>query len=187
MTGAPLAHGRANRTWVRQARADAGERGGTTTSDAGRIRELEREVRRANEIPPQVRPDSLRGRACGSRNEVANLLERHGNPEADLHGAGTTIASALIAQAGAVRRFRGAAAFARYSDTAPIPCGSGQASGHHRLYRGGNRQLNAALYRIAVVQARDDVTGRAFMARKASRGQDQARGPASTQRHLANV
>jgi transposase len=41
------------RTWVRQAQVDGGERPGTTTSDAERIRELEREVRelrRANEI-----------------------------------------------------------------------------------------------------------------------------------------
>jgi transposase len=41
------------RTWVRQAQVDAGERAGTSTSDAERIRELEREnreLRRANEI-----------------------------------------------------------------------------------------------------------------------------------------
>jgi transposase len=41
------------RTWVRQAEVDRGERPGTTTSDAERIRELEREnreLRRANEI-----------------------------------------------------------------------------------------------------------------------------------------
>jgi transposase len=41
------------RTWVRQAEIDSGERPGTTTSDAQRIAELEREVRelrRANEI-----------------------------------------------------------------------------------------------------------------------------------------
>jgi len=41
------------RLWVRRAQVDAGERPGTTTSDAERIRELEREnreLRRANEI-----------------------------------------------------------------------------------------------------------------------------------------
>jgi transposase len=119
--------------------------------------------------------------------EIAELLEIHGNPVADLHGAGVTIASALIAQAGDVRRFRGPAAFARYSGTAPIPCGSGQTSGHHRLYRGGNRQLNAALYRIAMVQARDDPTGRAFMARKQAEGKTKREARRALQRHLANV
>ena len=41
------------RTWVRQAGIDAGERPGTTSSDAARIRELEqenRELRRANDM-----------------------------------------------------------------------------------------------------------------------------------------
>jgi transposase-like protein len=41
------------RTWVRQYEIDAGEPPGMTTADAGRIRELEqevRELRRANEI-----------------------------------------------------------------------------------------------------------------------------------------
>jgi transposase len=41
------------RLWVRQAEVDVGARPGTTTADADRIRELEREnreLRRANEI-----------------------------------------------------------------------------------------------------------------------------------------
>src|SRR2546430_8893902 len=41
------------RNWVRQAEVDAGQRPGTTTEDAQRIAELEREnreLRRANEI-----------------------------------------------------------------------------------------------------------------------------------------
>jgi transposase len=41
------------RQWVRQAEVDAGERPGTSTSEAQRIRQLEREnaeLRRANEI-----------------------------------------------------------------------------------------------------------------------------------------
>ena len=39
--------------WVKQTEVDGGTRGGVTTSDAGRVKELEREVkelRRANEI-----------------------------------------------------------------------------------------------------------------------------------------
>jgi transposase len=46
-------HPEALRTWVRQTEIDGGVRPGTTTDDAGRIAELEREVRelrRANEI-----------------------------------------------------------------------------------------------------------------------------------------
>ena len=120
--------------------------------------------------------------------ELASLLERHGNPVADLFGAGPTVAAALIGQAGDVRRFRDAAAFARFSGTAPIPCGSGQAAGRHRLYRGGNRQLNAALYRIALVQARDDPAAPRFLARKSSpRGRPPGRPAGALQRHLSNI
>ena len=46
-------HPEALRTWVRQAEIDGGIRPGTTTEDARRIAELEREnreLRRANEI-----------------------------------------------------------------------------------------------------------------------------------------
>ena len=60
----------------------------------------------------------------------------------------------IIAQAGDVRRVRDARAFARFCGAAPIPAGSGHTSGRHRLHRGGSRQLNAALYRIAIVQQR---------------------------------
>lgn len=131
--------------------------------------------------------ERLNVRIAEIEREVAGLLDRHGNPVKGLHGAGATIASALIAQAGDVRRFRGRAAFARYSGTAPIPCGSGQTSGHHRLHRGGNRQLNAALYRIAIVQARDDPAARTFIARKQSEGKTKREARRALQRHLANV
>ena len=46
-------HPEALRTWVRQAEIDRGDRPGTTTDEARRIKELEKEVRelrRANEI-----------------------------------------------------------------------------------------------------------------------------------------
>jgi transposase len=46
-------HREALRTWIRQAEVDGGKRPGTSTSDAQRIADLEREVRelrRANEI-----------------------------------------------------------------------------------------------------------------------------------------
>jgi len=36
----------------------------------------------------------------------------------------------------------------------PIPAGSGKTNGRHRLYRGGNRQANAALYRAVIVRMR---------------------------------
>jgi transposase len=93
----------------------------------------------------------------------------------------------VIAHAGDVRRFRNAAAFARFCGAAPIPCGSGQTAGGHRLHRGGNRQLNAALYSIAIVQARHHPPARAYLARKIAEGKTPREARRALKRQLANV
>jgi transposase len=131
--------------------------------------------------------EDLNKRIASLDAEIAQLLAEHGNPIADLHGAGTQIAAAVIAHAGDVRRFRDAAAFARFCGAAPIPCGSGQTAGRHRLHRGGNRQLNAALYRIAIVQARHHPPARAYLARKIAEGKTPREARRALKRHLANV
>ena len=60
-------HPEALRNWVRQAEVDGGVRPGTTTDDAQRLAELEREVRelrRANEMAD----------SSGGRKELCELL-----------------------------------------------------------------------------------------------------------------
>jgi transposase len=131
--------------------------------------------------------EDLNQRISALDNEIAQLLQKHGNPIDDLHGAGAQIAAAVIAHAGDVRRFRNAAAFARFCGAAPIPCGSGQTAGRHRLHRGGNRQLNAALYRIAIVQARHHPPARAYLTRKIAEGKTPREARRALKRHLANV
>jgi transposase len=142
---------------------------------AGIVRELARDI------------DALNQRIADLDTQIAALLEEHGNPVADLLGAGNQIAAALVAHAGDVRRFRDAAAFARFCGAAPIPCGSGQTSGRHRLHRGGNRQLNAALYRIAIVQQRHHPAAKAFLTRKLAEGKTPREARRALKRHLANV
>jgi transposase len=68
-----------------------------------------------------------------------------------------------------VTRFRSEACFAMHAGTAPIPASSGKTS-RRRLARGGNRQLNAALHRIAVTQIRLDGPGRVYFQRRRSNG-----------------
>ena len=131
--------------------------------------------------------EGLNGRITELEAEIAALLEQHGNPVEDLLGAGNQIAAALISHAGDVRRFKDAAAFARYCGAAPIPCGSGQTAARHRLHRGGNRQLNAALYRIAIVQQRHHPDAKAFLARKLREGKTPREARRALKRHLANV
>jgi transposase len=93
----------------------------------------------------------------------------------------------LIAESGDVRRFRGDAAFARYGGSAPIPSGSGATAGRHRLHRGGNRQVNACLHRIAVTQARVDPRARSFLARKVAAGKTKREARRALKRHLSDV
>jgi transposase len=58
---------------------------------------------------------------------------------------------------------------ARHGGVAPLEASSGK-SQRHRLDRGGNRQLNAALYRIAITQARYHPPAREYLDRKRAEG-----------------
>ena len=68
-------------------------------------------------------------------------------------GCGALTAAKLLAEIAAVGRFATDAQLARFAGVAPLEACSGKHASH-RLDRGGNRQLNAALYRIAITQAR---------------------------------
>ena len=50
-------------------------------------------------------------------------------------------------------RIRSEAAFAKLCGACPIPASTG-VTNRHRLFRGGHRQANAALYRIVIVRMR---------------------------------
>jgi transposase len=84
-----------------------------------------------------------------------------------LPGVAVITAAKIIGEAGDIRRFTSPAAFARHNGTAPIPASSGTGTGGpQRLNRGGNRQLNAALHRIALTQARCHPRARALLERR---------------------
>jgi transposase len=70
-------------------------------------------------------------------------------------GIGFDCAAELLVAAGDnSERIRSEAAFAKLCGVCPIPASSGRTTGRHRLNRGGNRQANAALYRIVIVRLR---------------------------------
>ena len=56
-----------------------------------------------------------------------------------------------------------------HNGTAPIPVWSGHAE-RFRLNRSGNRQVNAALHRIAITQMRLDCAGKDYIAKRISLG-----------------
>ena len=71
-----------------------------------------------------------------------------------LLGIGQDNAGALLVAAGDnPQRLRSEACFAMLCGSSPIPASSGKTV-RHRLNRGGDRQANAALYRIVLVRLR---------------------------------
>ena len=62
------------------------------------------------------------------------------------------------------------AAFARLAGSSPVPATSGQNQTRHRLNRGGDRQLNRALYLVAVTKRRCDPATKAYIARRVAEG-----------------
>jgi transposase len=86
-----------------------------------------------------------------------------------LEGCGALTAAKLVGETADIRRFRSAAAFARHDGTAPVPVWSGNVT-RHRLSRGGNRQLNLALHRIAITQLQRPGRGRDYVAKRMAAG-----------------
>jgi transposase len=90
-------------------------------------------------------------------------------PLDDIYSVGPLTASELAGQLGPGQRFDSDARLANHAGAAPLEASSGEVV-RHRLNRGGNRQLNAILERIALTQGRGDPSGRAYLARRRAEG-----------------
>ena len=87
-----------------------------------------------------------------------------------LNGVGADVAGQLLVTAGEnTARIHSEAAFAMLCGAAPIPASSGKTH-RHRLNRGGDRQANAALYRIVLCRLRWDPRTQAYMRRRTAEG-----------------
>jgi|SRR5579884_1176469 len=99
-------------------------------------------------------------------------------------GTGPTTAATLIGRTAGAQRFPTDGHFARQAGAAPIPASSGRRS-RMRLNRGGDRQLNCALHRIAVTRARIDPRTRAYLDRKLAEGKTRTEAYRCLKRHIA--
>ena len=86
-----------------------------------------------------------------------------------LQGCGDLGAAKLVGETAGIMRFGSSAKFARHNGTAPQPVWSGNTV-RHRLSRGGNRQLNVVLHRIAITQIRLGGPGRAYFDHRLAAG-----------------
>ncbi len=132
-----------------------------------RIREL---TKRINALAGEL---DERTRAC-----APNLRE--------IPGVAALSAAKFIGEVAGIGRFRSRHAFARHNGTAPLPVWSGN-SDRHRLSRAGNRQLNAALHRIALTQARHHPDARLFIERRTGSGDSRKDAMRALKRRLSDV
>ncbi len=132
-----------------------------------RIREL---TRTANDLKRQIRTLILTLRP--------EMLE--------LKGCGTLSAATLIGRTAGAQRFKTDGHFARQAGAAPIPASSGRKD-RQRLNRGGDRQLNAALHRIAVAQGQHHPPAKVYLARKQAEGKSRIEALRCLKRHLART
>jgi transposase len=86
-----------------------------------------------------------------------------------LFGVGPVLAARFLGEVGDVSRFPSKHHFAAHTGTAPLEASSGQVI-RHRLSRAGDRNLNHALYMMAMVQVRRPNAGQAYYQRKLAEG-----------------
>jgi transposase len=117
--------------------------------------------------------------------KITVLLEEHGTRLRKIDGIGPILAARLLGRTGPPNRFVSAAAYANYTGTAPVQIASADSS-RHRLSRYGDRQLNSAIYTIAMIQIRMPAsTGRAYYDKKIAEGKPPRYAIRALKRHLA--
>ncbi len=92
-----------------------------------------------------------------------------------LYGVGTDTAATLLVAAGdSPDRLHSERSWAHLCGVSPIPTGSGKTDGRHRLNRGGDRQANAALYRIVLTRMSSDPRTKTYVTRRREEGKNTA-------------
>jgi transposase len=140
-----------------------------------RVRVARDELRRVRELTRAI--DAL-------QRELAELVARLAPQLLAEQGCGVLTAAKLVGEIAGIGRFSTDAKLARTCGVAPIPASSGRTD-RHRLDRGGNRQLNCALHRLAVTKARWDPATAAYIARKRAEGKNRSEALRCLKRHLA--
>jgi transposase len=116
--------------------------------------------------------------------EMATALRALRSDLLEEPGIGAITAATLIGRTAGAERFATDGHFARHAGAAPIPASSGRRD-RVRLNRGGDRQLNCALHRIALTRARSCPQTRAYLDRKLAEGKTKPEAFRCLKRHLA--
>jgi transposase len=141
-------------------------------------------ARIAGDIVADVRRLTVRERAL--EREITALVAELAPVLLAMVGVGALTAAKVVAETADVRRFRSKDAYARHNGTAPLPVWSGNRE-RHRLSRTGNRQLNAAIHRIAITQIRCHDDARNYLERRRTNGNTKTEALRALKRRLSDV
>ena len=141
-------------------------------------------VRIAAEIVVHAR--QLTVRETELEREITVLVRQLAPNLLGLVGVGPLTAAKIVAETADVTRFKSKDAYARHNGTAPLPVWSGNRE-RHRLSRTGNRQLNAAIHRIAITQMRCHPDARAYLERRVANHNTKTEALRALKRRLSDV
>jgi transposase len=144
---------------------------------AADVRVMRHQVRRLRELTRE---------AAALERELGRLVRVQQPRLLELPGCGALTAAKLIAEVAGIERFKNAAKLARLAGIAPIPASSGNTQ-RMRLHRGGNRQLNCAVHRIAVTQLRCHPPAKTYVAGRISDGKTKSEALRCLKRHLVRT
>ena len=102
---------------------------------------------------------------------LRSLIEETAPSMLELYGVGVDTAATLLATAGDnPDRLHSEGSWAHLCGVTPLPANSGKTTTKFRLNRGGDRQANAALYRIVLTRMSSHPETRAYVARRRTDG-----------------
>jgi len=116
--------------------------------------------------------------------EIADLVAQVAPQLLAEPGFGPLTAGKLIGEIAGAHRFSSDAKLARAAGIAPIPVSSGNTN-RHRLDRGGNRQINTAIHRVAITRLRCHPETKTYIERKRGEGKTNREALRCLKRHLA--
>jgi transposase len=131
-----------------------------------------------------ARANALADELAASERSIDELVRAVAPDLLDECGVGPICAAQLIVSSGERGRMRSEAAFAALAGTSPVEASSGPTR-RHRLNRGGDRQLNAALHRIALTRTRFHPETAAYHQRLLARGKSKREALRCIKRMLA--
>ena len=121
--------------------------------------------------------------------ELATLVNASGSTLEQLCGLSTVSVAELLVEVGDPRRFT-EGGFARFDGTAPLVASTGEGPGEpvrHRFNPGGNRRVNAILYRMTITQLRCEPRAQAIYANARANGHTKKEARRILKRHLSDV